>query len=66
MAPMPELMPISARTGPLKITIAAADEDVEPLAEMPADAIASTAGKYSGRQPAITALTATFSTSYSQ
>ena len=39
---------------------------MEPRALAPLAARASTTGKYSGRQPAITALTATFSTLYSQ
>ena len=48
-----------SRIGPL-ITIAVLDDVVEPKSPSgPNDAIASTTGKYSGLQPAITAFTAT-------
>jgi len=45
--------------------MAAAELDVLPRAVTPVDASARITGKYSGRAPAITALTATFSTVYS-
>ena len=63
---MPEFMPISLRIGPL--TIAMVAKDVVEL-ERPVIPLASAArmtGRYSGRAPAITALTATFSTVNSQ
>ena len=63
---MPQFMPSSCRTGPLTTHIAAAELVVEPRALAPVDMTASTTGKYSGLQPAMTALTATFSTVYSQ
>jgi hypothetical protein len=66
MAPVPEFIPISLRIGPLTTTIAAIELVVLPRALTPLDASASITGKYSGRAPAITALTATFSTVYSQ
>ena len=63
---MPQCMPIWWRTGPL--TIAGAAQEVVLLwrAVMPLAAMARITGKYSGRASAITALTATFSTVYSQ
>ena len=66
MAPMPQCMPICWRTGPL--TMAGAAQLVVLLwrAVMPLAAIARMTGRYSGRAPAITALTATFSTVYCQ
>ena len=63
---MPEFISISLRIGPFTTTIAAEDEVVEPRAETPDAASARMTGKYSGRAPAITAFTATFSTVYSQ
>ena len=63
---MPEFMPISLRIGPL--TIARVAKDVVEL-ERPVIPLASAArmtGRYSGRAPAMTALTATFSTVNSQ
>src|SRR5512147_130469 len=65
MAPMPQFMPISLRIGPLTTVITEAELDVLARAEMPVAARASRIGRYSGLQPAITALTATFSTVYS-
>src|SRR6266540_61611 len=58
-------MPISCRIGPLTTAIAAAELVVLPRADTPLAARARMTGKYSGRAPAITALTATFSTVYS-
>ena len=66
MAPMPAFMPSSWRTGPLTTTMAAAELVVLPRALAPVAASARITGKYSGLAPAITALTATFSTVYSQ
>ena len=66
MAPVPEFMPISWRIGPLTTTIAAIELVVLPRALTPVAASARITGKYSGLAPAITALTATFSTVYSQ
>src|SRR5918994_4657078 len=66
IAPVPEFMAISFRIGPLTTTIAAIELVVLPRALTPLDASARITGKYSGRAPAITALTATFSTVYSQ
>src|SRR5262245_1232003 len=63
---MPQFIASSWRIGPFTTSIAAADEVVEPRADAPVDIVASTTGKYSGLQPAITAFTATFSTVYSQ
>ena len=59
-------MPSSWRTGPLTTTMAAAELVVLPRALRRVAAIARITGKYSGRAPAMTALTATFSTVYSQ
>src|SRR5262245_2957058 len=66
IAPIPELIPISFRIGPL--TSAGVANDVVELerAVWPVDAMARITGRYSGRAPAMTALTATFSTVYSQ
>src|SRR5919108_6409309 len=66
MAPMPQFMPSSWRIGPLTTTMAAAELVVLPRALAPLAAMARMTGKYSGLAPAITALTATFSTVYSQ
>ena len=66
MAPVPEFMPISFRIGPLTTTIAAIELVVLPRALTPLAASARITGKYSGFAPAITALTATFSTVNSQ
>ena len=63
---MPQFMPISLRIGPLTTTIAAIELVVLPRALTPLAARARITGKYSGRAPAITALTATFSTVNSQ
>src|SRR6185436_8422282 len=62
---MPEFILSSWRTGPFTTTIADDDDVVEPRAETPEAASARMTGKYSGRAPAITAFTATFSTVYS-
>src|SRR4030095_8247006 len=62
IAPIPEFILISLRIGPLTTVIVANEFVLLDLAEMPLDAIARMTGKYSGRAPAITALTATFST----
>ena len=66
MAPTPEFMPISWRKGPLTTAMAAAELVVLGRAVTCVEASARMAGKYSGRAPAMTALTATFSTVYSQ
>jgi hypothetical protein len=64
--PIPEFILICSRMGPFTTTILAA-EDVELRSEVaPVDAMARITGKYSGLAPAITALTATISTLYSQ
>jgi hypothetical protein len=65
IAPMPQFMPISWRIGPFTTVITEAGLDVLARAEMPVAARAKMIGKYSGLAPAITALTATFSTVYS-
>src|SRR5579859_6802496 len=65
-APVPLFMPISLRIGPLTTTIAAAELVVLARPETPLAAMARITGKYSGEAPAMTALTATFSTVYSQ
>ena len=65
IAPMPEFMSSSLRIGPFTSEIVAHDVVLLERAEMPVDAIASTTGKYSGRAPAMTEFTATFSTSNS-
>src|SRR6185369_7835947 len=64
-APTPQFMLISLRIGPLTTTIAEAELDDDERADISEAASASTTGKYSGLQPAITALTATFSTVHS-
>ena len=60
---MPEFMPISLRIGPLTTEIVAHEVVLLERAVMPLADIARITGKYSGRAPAITAFTATFSTS---
>src|SRR5919109_1438351 len=65
-APVPQFMPSSWRTGPFTTHIAAGDDVLLPRPDTPLAAIARITGKYSGRAPAITAFTATFSTVYSQ
>src|SRR5436190_8963 len=65
-APVPEFILSSWRIGPFTTHIAAAELVVLPRADTPLAAIARIVGRYSGRAPAITALTATFSTVYSQ
>jgi hypothetical protein len=62
MAPMPAFIPISRRMGPLTTTIAAAELEDELRAETSEAARARITGKYAGRAPAMTALTATCST----
>src|ERR671936_2696391 len=61
-APSPEFIPISSAIGPLTTTIDAIDEVLELRAVIPVDASARSTGRYDGSAPAITALTATFST----
>jgi hypothetical protein len=63
---MPSCIEISLRIGPLTTVIVAKEFVLLDLAEMPLEASARMTGKYSGRAPAITALTATFSTVNSQ
>ena len=66
MEPMPAFIPISWRIGPFT-TLRHVCEVVLPWREVWLDAAsARMTGKYSGRAPAITAFTATFSTVYSQ
>src|SRR6185436_5230095 len=65
-APMPDDMPISLRIGPLTTPITANDVVLDERAVCPVAMSARTTGRYSGLQPAITALTATFSTVISQ
>src|SRR5439155_20323090 len=62
MAPVRAFIPISWRIGPLTTTMAAIELVVLPRALTPLEAKARITGKYSGRAPAITAFTATFST----
>ena len=62
MAPMPQFMPISLRIGPFTTTMDEAELEVLLRAESPDAASARMTGKYSGRAPAMTAFTATFST----
>ena len=66
IAPMPSLMPISLRIGPFTTEIIASDVVLLERAVMPLAASARITGRYSGLAPAITALTATFSTVSSQ
>src|SRR5919199_6013410 len=65
IAPVPAFMPISPRIGPFTTAIAATALEDDPRAVTPVAASARITGKYSGRAPAITAFTATFSTVYS-
>jgi hypothetical protein len=66
IAPVPQFILISLRTGPFTTTIAEEELDVDPRALTSEAASARMTGKYSGRAPAITAFTATLSTVYSQ
>src|SRR5215471_1981815 len=66
IAPVPAFIPISWRTGPLTTTMEAIALELLLRAVTPEAATARITGKYSGRAPAMTALTATFSTVYSQ
>ena len=63
---MPEFIAISLRIGPLTTVIVANELVLLDRAEIPLEASARMTGQYSGRAPAITALTATFSTVNSQ
>ena len=63
---MPQFMPISRRIGPLTTAMLVIEVVLLDLAVDPLAASARITGKYSGRAPAITAFTATFSTVYSQ
>src|SRR6201981_994712 len=63
---MPQFMPISWRIGPLTTAILVIEVVLLDLAVDPLAASARITGRYSGRAPAITAFTATFSTVYSQ
>ena len=65
-APMPAFISIWWRIGPLTTAMAAIELVVLPRALTPVPARVRITGKYSGRAPAITALTATFSTVYAQ
>src|SRR5687767_2378373 len=66
MTPIPVFIASSLRIGPLMTGIVANDVVLLERAVMPLDASARMTGKYSGRAPAMTALTATFSTVNSQ
>src|SRR6266568_6149751 len=66
MAPVPEFILTLSRIGPFTTTIAAIELVVLPRALTPVAAKARITGKYSGRAPAMTALTAIFSTVNSQ
>src|SRR5204863_6691322 len=66
IAPVPAFIPISRRIGPFTTAIAATALEDDPRAVTPVAASARITGKYSGRAPAITAFTATFSTVYCQ
>src|SRR5436189_5675559 len=66
IAPVPEFIWISRLIGPLTTAIAAMEDVVLPRALAPVAASARITGRYSGRAPAITAFTATFSTVYFQ
>src|SRR5688572_29665331 len=61
-APIPEFIPISSRIGPLTIAAAAIELVLLERAVTQVASSARITGKYSGRAPAITAFTATFST----
>src|SRR5438132_898745 len=63
---MPEFIPISFLIGPFTTVSVANELVLLDRAVMPLAASARITGKYSGRAPAITALTATFSTVNSQ
>jgi len=63
---MPQFIPMLCRMGPLTTAIEAAELVVLPRAETPLAARARITGRYSGRAPAMTAFTATFSTSNCQ
>src|SRR3954467_4040354 len=64
-APMPMFMSISWRIGPLTTAMPDIELDELPRALIWLAAMARMTGKYSGLAPAMTALTATFSTVYS-
>jgi len=66
IAPVPAFIAISRRIGPLTTAIVAIALELLPRAVTPVAASARITGKYSGRAPAMTAFTATFSTEYSQ
>ena len=66
IAPVPAFISSSWRTGPLTTAMAAIALELLLRAVTPVAASARMTGKYSGRAPAITALTATFSTVYAQ
>src|SRR4029453_8380447 len=66
MTPMPEFMSISLRIGPFITEMVANEFVLLDRAVMPLEASARITGKYSGLAPAMTALTATFSTVNSQ
>jgi hypothetical protein len=66
MAPVPAFIPISCRMGPLTTAMDAMALELLLRAVTPVAARARITGRYSGRAPAITAFTATFSTVYSQ
>src|ERR1700749_2936138 len=66
MAPIPQFMQIWWRIGQLMTAIDAPELEVLQRAVTSEAASARITGKYSGRAPAITAFTATFSTVYSQ
>ena len=59
-------MPISLRIGPLTTETTANELVLDERAVCPVAASARMTGRYSGRAPAMTALTATFSTVNSQ
>src|SRR5262245_47723392 len=63
---MPVFIAISLRMGPLITGMVANEVVLLDLAVMPLEASARITGKYSGLAPAMTALTATFSTVNSQ
>ena len=66
IAPIPEFIPISSRIGPLTTTMLPIEDMLLWRPVSPVEASASSTGKCSGAAPAITAFTATFSTSYAQ
>src|SRR5215510_10904074 len=63
---MAVFIPISRRIGPLTTDSVANDVLLLDLADIPLAASARITGRYSGRAPAMTAFTATFSTVNSQ